>query len=348
MSLIEQAVRRLAELGRSGADVADVPSSTAAAQAQTPQPSPIPEALVRARDAREDHASGLSIPAVVDEALPPAHARQAAIAKSEGRGRAKGQQAAAAAAASQVRHVDLNLERLAARGFVTPGAPQSQIADEFRIVKRPLIQNALGKAGTPRVKDGNLVMVTSSLPGEGKTFTAVNLAISIAMEYDNTVLLVDADVVNPAFPALLGTSSNPGLLDLLTRQDLDVRDVIVKTNVPKLSVIPAGKPQRHATELLASEQMTHLLREVSSRYADRIIIFDSPPLLATTEARILASHMGQVVMVVAAHTTSHQALKQAMSTIEGCDVVLMMLNKAQKTDVSAYYGYGNYKLADAR
>ena len=124
-------------------------------------------------------------------------------------------------------------------------------------------------------------------------------------------------------------------------------DVIVKTNVQKLSIIPAGKPQRHSTELLASEQMGHLLREVSSRYADRIIIFDSPPLLATTEARILASHMGQIVMVVAAQTTSHQALKQAMGTIEGCDVVLMMLNKAQKTDVSAYAGYGNYKLADA-
>ncbi len=137
-------------------------------------------------------------------------------------------------------------------------------------------------------------MVTSALPGEGKTFTAVNLAISMAMEFDNTVLLVDGDVAHPSLPDVLGLPTSPGLLDLLIRDDLDVADALVQTNIEKLTMLPAGSRHRRATELLASEKMAILLRELASRYPDRIIIFDSPPLLATTEARVLATHMGQI------------------------------------------------------
>jgi receptor protein-tyrosine kinase len=189
------------------------------------------------------------------------------------------------------------------------------------------------------VKSGNLVMVTSALPGEGKTFTSVNLALSIAMEVDSRVLLVDGDVAHPAIPALLGVPHGPGLLDLLTRDDLDFADALIRTNVEKLSVLPAGTRHRRATELLASEQMASLLRELASRYSDRIVIFDSPPLLATTEARVLATHMGQIVMVVAADSTSHHAVMQALATIDTCEVVLMTLNKAGRTEVGTYYGY---------
>jgi receptor protein-tyrosine kinase len=189
------------------------------------------------------------------------------------------------------------------------------------------------------VKNGNLVMVTSALPGEGKTFTSLNLALSMAMEVDSTVLLVDGDVAHPAIPALLGTPHGPGLLDLLTNDRLDFADALVRTNVDKLTVLPAGSRHRRSTELLASEQMASLLRELASRYEDRIVIFDSPPLLATTEARVLATHMGQVVMVVAADATSHHAVTQALATIESCEVVLMALNKARRTDVGTYYGY---------
>jgi receptor protein-tyrosine kinase len=187
--------------------------------------------------------------------------------------------------------------------------------------------------------NSNLVLVTSSLQGEGKTFTAANLAISIAMEFDNTVLLVDGDVAHPALPDLLGTPKAPGLLDLLTRDDLDIGDAVRQTNIEGLSILPAGTRNRRATELLASEKMALLLGELASRVPDRIIIFDSPPLLATTEARVLSTHMGQIVMVVAADATSQHAVRQALATIENCEVVLMLLNKSAKTDVGTYYGY---------
>jgi receptor protein-tyrosine kinase len=190
-----------------------------------------------------------------------------------------------------------------------------------------------------KVSNRNLVMVTSSLPGEGKTFTAVNLAMSIAMEVNRTVLLVDGDVAHPDLPRVLGIPSTPGLLDVLTRDDIDVGDALVRTNIDNLTILPAGSRHRRSTELLASEQMAILLRELASRYADRIIVFDSPPLLATTEARVLATHMGQIVMVVAADKTRQHAVNLALSTIESCETVLMMLNKAEKTDVGTYYDY---------
>ncbi|MEO8753289.1 MAG: chromosome partitioning ATPase, partial [Casimicrobiaceae bacterium] len=158
-------------------------------------------------------------------------------------------------------------------------------------------------------------------------------------ELDTTVLLVDGDVAHPDLPKQLGVSNSPGMLELLTRDDLDVADVLVRTNIENLTILPAGSHHRRATELLASEQMAILLRELASRYPDRIIVFDSPPLLATTEARVLATHMGQIVMVVAADSTRQHAVNLALSTIESCDIVLMVLNKADKTDVGTYYGY---------
>ena len=145
---------------------------------------------------------------------------------------------------------------------------------------------------------------------------------------------------------IIGAPHGPGLLDLLTRDDLDFADALVKTNIEKLSLLPAGTRHRRSTELLASEQMASLLREIASRYRDRIIIFDSPPLLATTEARVLATNMGQIVMVVAADATSQHAVNQALATIEGCEIVLMVLNKASRTDVGTYYGY--YAADDGR
>ena len=166
------------------------------------------------------------------------------------------------------------------------------------------------------------------------------------MEFDSTVLLVDGDVAHPSLPDVLGLPASPGLLDLLAGDSIDFADALVKTNIEKLTILPAGSHHRRATELLASEQMASLLRELASQYPDRIIIFDSPPLLATTEARVLATHMGQVVMVVAANSTTRHAVDQALATVENCDIVLMMLNKASKTDVGTYYGY--YANDDSR
>ena len=236
--------------------------------------------------------------------------------------------------------VVIDLDALAAAGIVSPNAPRSQIADQYRVIKRPLISNAMGKGATV-IENGNLIMVTSSVPGEGKSFTAINLAISIAAELDNTVMLVDADVARPSVLRVLGLPAGPGLLDLLLDDSADLSSMLLKTNIDKLSILPSGTPHARATEMLASDAMTNLLRDMAKRYSDRIIVFDSPPLLLTTEARVLATHMGQIVMVVQAEKTLRSDVQDALATIEACPVKMMVLNQARTTSAGGYgYGYG--------
>jgi exopolysaccharide/PEP-CTERM locus tyrosine autokinase len=239
------------------------------------------------------------------------------------------------------RRVEIDIDALAAAGIVSPNAPRSQIADQYRVIKRPLIRNAMGR-GAAKIANGNLIMVTSSLPGEGKSFTAINLAMSIATELDNTVMLVDADVARPSVLRVLGLPTGPGLLDLVQDESMDVSQVLLRTNVDKLTILPSGTPHDRATELLASDAMTRLLDNMAGRYADRIIIFDSPPLLLTTESRVLATHMGQIVMVVQAGITLQASVQAALATIEACPVKLMVLNQARTSAVGGMssYGYG--------
>ena len=234
--------------------------------------------------------------------------------------------------------VEIDLQRLGAMGYLTPAGPRTQIANEFRVIKRPLLKNVFDRTDAP-VDRANLIMVTSSLPGEGKTFVAINLAISMAMELDTTVLLVDADVSRPSVLPRLGLEATPGLLDLLSDTSRSVSDVLLRTNIERLSILPAGTPDARATEMLASVQMTRLLDDVSSRYSDRIIVFDAPPLLPSTESRVLASHMGQIVVLVEAECTSYQTVSATMATLEACPVVLPLLNKTSRTQVGNYYGY---------
>jgi receptor protein-tyrosine kinase len=223
-------------------------------------------------------------------------------------------------------------------GYLTPETPRALIADEFRVIKRPLLDNVHGRSG-PAMSRANLIMITSSLPGEGKTFVSVNLAISLAMELDKTVLLVDADVSRPSVLKRLGLAPSPGLLDVLNNPSLQLAEVMMRTNVEKLTLLPSGKANARATELLASDSMDRLLDELATRYADRIVIFDAPPLLPSTESRVLATYMGQVVVVVEADRTPQKTLSQALATIESCPVVLPLLNKIGRSEVAAYYGY---------
>lgn len=244
-----------------------------------------------------------------------------------------------------VKRIELNLEAIAASGLLVPHASRSQLADEFRVIKRPLIANAMGRGAAP-IHNGNLIMITSALPGEGKSFTAINLAISIAMELDNTVMLVDADVARPSVLNMLGLPPAPGLLDVLDENSVDISDVLMRTNIEKLSILPSGTKHPRATELLASDAMVRLLNDMASRYNDRIIIFDSPPLLLTTESRAIATHMGQIVVVVNAENTLQAAVMQAVATIEACPVKMMVLNQARQAASNGYgygygYGYGN-------
>ena len=240
--------------------------------------------------------------------------------------------------ATQSRRVDLNLDAIAAAGIVTPTAPRSTVADQFRVIKRPLIANAVGKGATT-LTHGNLIMVTSAMAGEGKSFTSVNLAMSIVAELDHTVMLVDADVARPSILRMLGLPPGPGLLDVLEGK-AELSDALLRTNIDKLTILPSGTPHPRATELLASEAMSKLLDDMATRYPDRIIIFDSPPLLLTTESRVLASHMGQIVVVVAAGRTLQAAVQQALDTIEACPVRLLVLNKARMDSKAYGYGYG--------
>lgn len=244
-------------------------------------------------------------------------------------------------AATSARTVNIDLARMARLGMLTPNGNRSQLAEEFRHIKRPLLANAFA-ADVQSEKHRNLIMITSSFPGEGKSFCAINLAMSMATELDRTVLLVDADVARPRVLEYLGLRAERGLLDLLRDDKLSVGDVMLRTNIDKLSILPAGAVSRHSTELLASDSMTRLIQDMAGRYPDRIIIFDSPPLLATTEAVTLAGHMGQVVMVVEADKTPRSAVKEATALIEkSCDIIGMLLNKTNVSQGAAgYYGYG--------
>jgi exopolysaccharide/PEP-CTERM locus tyrosine autokinase len=239
---------------------------------------------------------------------------------------------------STSKKVELNLAKLQEAGMVTPDGGRSSVAEEFRAIKRSLIMHTLEKKGEAS-KPGNLIMVTSALPGEGKTFCSINLAISIAMELDHTVLLIDADVARPSVLKRLGLKAEAGLMDILLERNLDVADVMLKTNIDTLSVLPSGAHHRHATELLASQAMNKLLHEIAHRYSDRIVIFDSPPLLVTTESRALATQMGQIVMVVEGEKTTQYALKNALRQIESCPNINLIYNKAKAFRGLENYGY---------
>lgn len=241
----------------------------------------------------------------------------------------------------QSRRVELDIARLTASGFVTADNPSSQLAEEFRAIKRPLLSNASGKEGTAPVTRGNLIMVTSATPGEGKTFTSINLALSIAMELDSRVLLVDADVRRPSVLERLGVPAEPGLMDALEDLNRPLSDLLLQTNVEKLSLMPAGTPHGHATEYLSSERMRRLLDDMRTRYSDRILIFDTPPLLPSTESRALATLMGQVVLVVAEGVTSRANVAEALAALASCPVVLPLLNKATGQRLPVYGTYGS-------
>lgn len=238
------------------------------------------------------------------------------------------------------RSATLDFERIRAAGFLAPDTQRSQLKEEYRHIKRPLLLNADGRGATT-VERPNLIMVTSARPGEGKTFTACNLALSIASERDRTVLLVDADVIKPSLDRTLGFEAELGLVDYLVNDQLELADVLVDTNVPSLTLLPAGSQYHLSAELLAGERMRKLAAELSGRYADRIVIFDAPPLLMTTEASILASLMGQVLLVVEAERTPQSQVKAALDLLDSNrQIVGFVLNKSHSFFGADSYGYG--------
>lgn len=243
----------------------------------------------------------------------------------------------------QSRRGEIDLVSLRDNGFIVPDSPSTLTAEEFRIVKRSLLLNAFAQ-GDGRIKNGNLILVCSSQPNEGKTFCAINLALSIASERDVTVLLVDADFSKPEVLSTLGLEGGKGLVDVIADPSLDLADCLIRTNIENLSVLPAGRQHHLTTELLASERMGAMIEEIAQRYHDRIVIFDSPPALASSAASVLALHVGQVMFVCEAERTREQQLREGLAMISGCKNVNLLLNKTRFMTAGrrfgAYYGYG--------
>ena len=222
-------------------------------------------------------------------------------------------------------HLIIDRGMLAEKGLLVPSAPIAELAEEFRLVKRQLLLTAR----TVKSHDADLsrsILVCSANPNEGKTYCAVNLAISMAAERDVEVLLVDADFVKPDVMTRLGGKDGPGLLDALNNADIDIEACVVQTDIPQLSLLPAGTKSNSDTELLASGRTPEVIAKLLAANPRRLIIFDSPPALAASPASVLATQVGQVLLVVRADKTSEGDLRQSVALLDGCEHIQLILN----------------------
>ncbi|MGK6319683.1 AAA family ATPase [Sphingomonas sp. DT-204] len=220
----------------------------------------------------------------------------------------------------------IDREALAAGGLLVPEAPVTALAEEFRLVKRHLLLTARQIAGSDARKS-RTILVCSARPDDGKTFCAVNLALSLAAEKDVEVVLADADFAKPDILDRLGIDARgPGLLDALADAALDIEECIIDTDVPRLSVLSAGAHTNSDTELLASGHARVVLERLASASPRRIVIFDSPPALSASSAPVLAGHVGQVALVVRADRTSESELRDAVALLDGCEHLQLVIN----------------------
>lgn len=241
----------------------------------------------------------------------------------------------------------LDQEHLIHLGLLAPLDQAIPVAGEFRRIKRPLIDN-FSKNPSVGHDHMNLILVASSLPGAGKTFCAVNLAASISLERELSVLLVDADVAKPHISTAFGISEKPGLIDLLEDDGISIDEVLIRTDLNDIQVLPAGRKHAQSTELLASARMESLMHELATRYTDRLIIMDSPPLLVTSEAQAVARHAGQIALIVESGKTTNQNIEDAMELLERDKAINVILNKSLYSQNVGYYGggYENYGFND--
>ena len=235
----------------------------------------------------------------------------------------------------------LDVGRLRAAGYLPEESKDRQFANHYRQIKRPLIAKASSEHPVG-VLDSRVIMVTSALPGDGKTFTSVNLALSMARERDSSVLLVDADSPKPRVSEIFGLREQAGLLDALEDDTIEIDSLIVPTNVRGFSLLPAGRPVEGASELFSSDRMRQLLMSLVSNDPRRIVLLDSPPLLITSEGRALIKCAGQVLLVVHAGQTPQHAVRDAIALIDEKQAGGLVLNQGQAGLTESYYGYGAY------
>jgi exopolysaccharide/PEP-CTERM locus tyrosine autokinase len=220
--------------------------------------------------------------------------------------------------------------------MLPPAHQERELAQQYRQIKRPLINLALGR-GAARVPNGNLIMLASAVPGEGKTFMSLNLAFSMQLEADVTVLLVDGDVVNPRVSQIFGAENEPGLLDVIRDPALALKTVILPTDMPGFSFLPAGRQDANATELLASARTQEVISQLASDDPSRLVLFDSAPLLLTTESHALAQLVGQVIIVVKAGLTPQHAVLDAIETLGDDKAISLVLNQSMEQPRRGYY-----------
>ncbi|WP_338518290.1 XrtA-associated tyrosine autokinase [Alteromonas gracilis] len=233
----------------------------------------------------------------------------------------------------------LNFSQLEEKGFVSTTGQRKQINEEYREIKRKLLSNAFGPIAKT-LHNSNVIMVTSGRPSEGKTFTAANLALSIASEQDKTVLLVDADVLKPNVLRTLGLERRKGLMEYLMGEVEEVADVLYPTNIDTLKIIPAGKFDHRTTELLASQRMHETIDEFANRYKDRVVIIDTPPLIGITESAVLANFAGQAVVVVEEGRSKLNDIKFSIERLNPEMAVGFVVNKSvDSNSLNGYYGY---------
>jgi protein-tyrosine kinase len=241
---------------------------------------------------------------------------------------------------AQRRRLAVDWDAVRAAGYLPDPDEAHRFADHYRQIKRPLIDRALARDSAP---DARLILLSSALPGDGKTFTAVNLALSMARERDVSVLLVDADLPRSRISQILGMRGEPGLVDALETDSHDVESYVVHTNVEGLDVLPAGETVESATELLASARMEQIAARLVSHNPRRLVLFDSAPLLGSSEARALVKIPGQIVLVVRAGVTPRQAILDAVAHLDASKLQGLILNESTTARGSGYYyGYSSY------
>jgi Mrp family chromosome partitioning ATPase len=243
------------------------------------------------------------------------------------------------------KRIAIDLEHLRAEGYLPEEGQERRFADYCHRIKRPLIDRALS-AGAPQ--DARLILLTSAIPGDGKSFMTINLALSMARERDVSVLLLDGDLPRARISHVLGLHGQPGLLNALQDDTLDIESLVQESDIAGLEILPSGPPSEGASELIASVRMRELVFKLICRNPRRLVLFDSPPVLVSSEARALVQIPGQIILVARAGHTPHQAIVEALTHIDKSRLAGLILNDAHVSSEAGYYdyGYGSHGKSD--
>lgn len=233
------------------------------------------------------------------------------------------------------RTIELDLKGLGKLGYLTPDTDNKVLFEQYRRIKLPVLKNAFEHESGKENK--NIVMVTSSVAAEGKSFTSMNLAMSIAYEYNYTVLLIDADVTKQMSSKVMGVEGANGLIEYLTGKEEYLENLILRTNIPKLSLIPSGSHSDMVTELYSSNRMNRLIEELSTRYNDRLIIIDTPPVLEDSSAKVLTHLADQIVYIIEAEKTPRHVVENGLRMLNRKDSIGIVLNKSNLRHNRSYY-----------